>query len=577
MSNIKIDAFCPVGIGGTKGVDTSKLKLFVGGLPADLTSKDLFDIFSSFGTIREAVVIPDRFRVRSRCYGFLTFVNAQSVSNVLSHRPICTRQGIQLTVVLASANSKPRRAHFNVKHGISGHKPLPKVAEEEELNQSSQPIKSSDRKHGNYQGGKGGKVSIYTDPSLFRTANIQSIAPATLEVAEKHQPKVAEEDEFELNQPIKSSTRSSDRHGNYQCGKGGKVSIYTDPSLFRTANIQSIAPATLEVAEKPQLQNFTIKASSVSSVAESDTESVVRKSWPNDDIKSDFRRLSKVTAAASTDPNQSETENNDKAWKLIGVESEIDTTSVYSVDTLYYDCNDADFYTTRSQKWKPIKMCSAEKSKTTSSASANENSWSHSPLNLTHAQNEALQRSTTSTVFTENVQCMVGSAMVMDNNQSNVGVQQTSYKPAMTPYSDAQSNKSANENSWSHSPLNLTHAQNEALQRSTTSTVSTENVQCMVGSAMVMDNQSNVGVQQTSYKPAMTPYSDAQSNNVGYLQNAFAYCLSDCQSNHSNVGSNMQIDPSASNYSLLSVPLNASVFCSIPLAYSQSNFRYNNQ
>mmetsp|Transcript_26236 Transcript_26236/g.42878 ORF Transcript_26236/g.42878 Transcript_26236/m.42878 type:complete len:441 (-) Transcript_26236:71-1393(-) len=440
MSNIQIDAFCPVGIGGTKGVDTSKLKLFVGGLPADHTSKDLFDIFSSFGTIREAVVIPDRFRVRSRCYGFLTFVNAQSVSNVLSQRPICTRQGIQLTVVLASANSKPRRAHFNVKHGISGHKPLPKVAEEEE---------------------------------------------------------------FELNQPIKSSTRSSDRHGNYQCGKGGKVSIYTDPSLFRTANIQSIAPATLEVAEKPQLQNFTIKASSVSSVAESDTESVVRKSWPNDDIKSDFRRLSKVTAAASTDPNQSETENNDKAWKLIGVESEIDTTSVYSVDTLYYGCNDADFYTTRSQKWKPIKMCSAEKSKTTSSA--NENSWSHSPLNLTHAQNEALQRSTTSTVSTENVQCMVGSVMVMDNNQSNVGVQ------------------------------------------------------------------------QTSYKPAMTPYSDAQSNNVGYLQNAFAYCLSDCQSNHSNVGSNMQIDPSASNYSLLSVPLNASVFCSIPLAYSQSNFRYNNQ
>ena len=74
MSNsIKIDAFCPVGIGGTKGIDTTHLKIFVGGLLPTHTSKDLYDIFAPFGTIRESVVIPDRFRVRSRCYGFVKF------------------------------------------------------------------------------------------------------------------------------------------------------------------------------------------------------------------------------------------------------------------------------------------------------------------------------------------------------------------------------------------------------------------------------------------------------------------------------------------------------------------------
>ena len=73
MSGIKIDAFCPVGIGGTKGIDTTHLKVFVGGLLPNHTSKDLYDIFASFGVIRESVVIPDRFRVRSRCYGFVCF------------------------------------------------------------------------------------------------------------------------------------------------------------------------------------------------------------------------------------------------------------------------------------------------------------------------------------------------------------------------------------------------------------------------------------------------------------------------------------------------------------------------
>jgi hypothetical protein len=155
-----IDLFCPVGIGGTKGIDVSNLKIFVGGLHPNQGSRDLFDVFSSFGTIREAVVIPDRFRVRSRCYGFVTFKHHHSVTRVFAEQPIMMANGQRLSVVLASSNTKPRRAHFSVKHGVSGHKPLPMVKEEEE----STPRNQS------------------STADLYRIANIQPIAPAKLYV-----------------------------------------------------------------------------------------------------------------------------------------------------------------------------------------------------------------------------------------------------------------------------------------------------------------------------------------------------------------------------------------------------------
>ena len=53
----------------------------------------------------------------------VTFKNHSSVSQVFRQSPITTANGAKLTVVLASANTKPRRAHFNVRHGTSGHKP----------------------------------------------------------------------------------------------------------------------------------------------------------------------------------------------------------------------------------------------------------------------------------------------------------------------------------------------------------------------------------------------------------------------------------------------------------------------
>ena len=68
---MQMDAFSPVGIGGMRNLNTRQLKLFIGNLAPSRTSRDLYRLFESYGVIRQAVVIPDRFRVRSRCYGFV--------------------------------------------------------------------------------------------------------------------------------------------------------------------------------------------------------------------------------------------------------------------------------------------------------------------------------------------------------------------------------------------------------------------------------------------------------------------------------------------------------------------------
>lgn len=105
----QVSQFCAIGIGGTD-IDTQQLKIFVGGLPPDFSSQNLYEKFHHFGEIREACIIPDRFRVRSRGYGFITFRDENTVKNVLKSIPFFVRDSNgnkrKLTVVLASANSK---------------------------------------------------------------------------------------------------------------------------------------------------------------------------------------------------------------------------------------------------------------------------------------------------------------------------------------------------------------------------------------------------------------------------------------------------------------------------------------
>lgn len=65
------------------GALTSKKKIFVGGLPPDLTEKEFKSYFGSFGTITDAVVIHDKETHRPRGFGFVTFDSEDVVNNLL--------------------------------------------------------------------------------------------------------------------------------------------------------------------------------------------------------------------------------------------------------------------------------------------------------------------------------------------------------------------------------------------------------------------------------------------------------------------------------------------------------------
>jgi len=246
---MEIDSFCPVGIGGTCQLDTTSLKIFVGNLPLEYRSKDLFSIFVSYGPIREAVVIPDRFRIRSRCYGFVTFVEEESVEKVFNSMPIET-ENRRLTIILACKNAKPRRAHFNVRHGTSGHRPLPpfnKECNNEKVNRKENC-----------------KTNIIDESDNFEDTN--SIITTTTAT---------------------SNSNSNSKNSTYNVPK-----IYKDPSLFRTANIQPITPACIDISDLKKTSN----------------REITKQEFPNEDIEKDFERSLRIKENKENNKN----ENNNK-------------------------------------------------------------------------------------------------------------------------------------------------------------------------------------------------------------------------------------------------------------------------
>jgi len=65
-----------------------KRKLFVGGLPTDITDPEFRYFFSQFGELQESVVMFDRVTRRSRGFGFVTYVNpavSQSLLQMGNH------------------------------------------------------------------------------------------------------------------------------------------------------------------------------------------------------------------------------------------------------------------------------------------------------------------------------------------------------------------------------------------------------------------------------------------------------------------------------------------------------------
>ena len=65
-------------------LDSSK-KIFVGGLDPSVTNDDLKSFFSNYGTVKEACVLFDNNRGVSRCFGFVTFEEKETVELLVSN------------------------------------------------------------------------------------------------------------------------------------------------------------------------------------------------------------------------------------------------------------------------------------------------------------------------------------------------------------------------------------------------------------------------------------------------------------------------------------------------------------
>jgi len=212
---MEIDSFCPVGIGGTHQLDTTNLKIFIGNLPFEYRSKDLFFLFGTYGPIREAIVIPDSFRIRSRCYGFVTFVNEESIEKLSNNIPLYIKNR-RLTIKLACKNAKPRRAQFNVRHGTTGYKTLPSlnkhcyVVNINNGNRNTNTYNENMERHANSSVERKPPV-IYNDPSLFRTANIQDITPACIQTDDNCSKKIANKEIIKQYFPNKDIEKHYER------------------------------------------------------------------------------------------------------------------------------------------------------------------------------------------------------------------------------------------------------------------------------------------------------------------------------------------------------------------------------
>jgi RNA recognition motif-containing protein len=62
----------------------SQNKLFIGGLSPSTTQSSLISHFSSYGQVKDSVVMLDRGSGRSRCFGFVTMEDSISVERILS-------------------------------------------------------------------------------------------------------------------------------------------------------------------------------------------------------------------------------------------------------------------------------------------------------------------------------------------------------------------------------------------------------------------------------------------------------------------------------------------------------------
>lgn len=74
--------------GDWEGGKSQKLvttKIFVGGMPDDISKEEFVEVFSQYGEVVDCVIIPDTQTDMSRCFGFLQFKSPSSVDLVMDN------------------------------------------------------------------------------------------------------------------------------------------------------------------------------------------------------------------------------------------------------------------------------------------------------------------------------------------------------------------------------------------------------------------------------------------------------------------------------------------------------------
>ena len=79
-------------------------KLYIGGLPWDITSEELREVFEEFGDIIEAKVVKDRYTGRCRGFGFVTFKNDEDAATAIEEGNGAELDGS--TIKVSEAKSK---------------------------------------------------------------------------------------------------------------------------------------------------------------------------------------------------------------------------------------------------------------------------------------------------------------------------------------------------------------------------------------------------------------------------------------------------------------------------------------
>ncbi|XP_057686480.1 RNA-binding protein 38-like [Corythoichthys intestinalis] len=102
---------------GAPEKDTTRTKIFVGGLPYHSDDASLLKYFETFGDVVEAVVITDKHTGKSRGYGFVTMVDSTAAEQACKDaNPII--DGRKANVNLAYLGAKPRCPHTSLSAGV---------------------------------------------------------------------------------------------------------------------------------------------------------------------------------------------------------------------------------------------------------------------------------------------------------------------------------------------------------------------------------------------------------------------------------------------------------------------------